>query len=282
MLDLNRDDIYLIGEIGINHSGDIQIAKKLIDAIHCCGWNCAKFQKRNPDKCVPEHQKNVMRDTPWGRMTYLQYKYKLEFGIEQYDYIDKYCNEKPIDWSASVWDIDSLNFLLQYKIPFIKIPSALITNLELVSESAKSLLPMIISTGMSTIQEIDTAVNETLKYNKNLVIMHTNSEYPAPHNDLNLLCIPMLKERYNCTIGYSGHEEDVEPTVVACTLGARVVERHITISHSLWGTDQKASLEVMGMDILAKRIKDIPVIMGDGNKRITDGELEKRNQLRKN
>mgnify|MGYP003138148740 CR=1 FL=1 len=276
----NLEKPYFIGEIGINHNGSLQIAKKLIDAVNACGWQCAKFQKRNPDVCVPEHQKGKIRETPWGTMTYLEYKHRIEFGNESFKIINKYCAEKPVDWTASVWDLDSLNFLLNYDVPFLKIPSALITNTELVAESAKSKKPMIISTGMSTLEECDAAVNNVLKYNDNLVIMHTNSSYPTPKGELNLNLIPMLKDRYGCVIGYSGHEEDLEPTVIAVSLGAKVIERHITLSHEMWGTDQKASLEVHAMNMLRKRCDDVQVMLGSSEKVVTDSELPIRTKLR--
>ena len=183
---LKENETYFIGEIGINHNGDMQITKKLIDAVSACGWHCAKFQKRNPDVCVPEHQKGVMRETPWGTMTYLDYKYKVEFEKDDYDYISKYCAEKPVDWSASVWDLDSLKFLAGYDLPFIKIPSAMTTNELLVSETAKVGVPIIMSTGMCELQEVDDAVNNVLKHNNDLVLMHTNSSYPTPREEINL------------------------------------------------------------------------------------------------
>jgi len=281
MLDFNKlEHPYFIGEIGINHNGDIQIAKKLIDAVNACNWDCAKFQKRNPDICVPEHQKGVMRETPWGKMTYLDYKYKIEFQKKEYDQVRKYCLEKPLDWTASVWDLDSLNFLKHYEVPFIKIPSALITKTELLIESAKSGVQVIMSTGMSTLREVDVAVNLIMKNGKSPVVMHTNSSYPTPPAELNLNLIPFYKERYDCVIGYSGHEEDLEPTVIAVALGAEVIERHITLSHNLWGTDQKASLEVMGMDKLKKRCSNINTILGSSNKVVTPAEISIRKKLR--
>ena len=272
---------YFIGEIGINHNGDLQIAKKLIDAVFACNWNCAKFQKRNPDIAVPEKQKSVMRETPWGRMSYIEYKYKVEFGKNEYDYIDKYCKEKPVDWTASVWDIDSLNFLTQFDIPFIKIPSAKITNDELIIEAAKTQIPLVISTGMSTVEEIDKAVELAKKYGETPIIMHTNSSYPTPHEEANLRVINFLKERYSdCIIGYSGHEEDLEPTILAIALGAQFIERHITLSHKMWGTDQKSSLEVLAMDMLRKRAKDISIILGSTQKKVTKSEIPIRKKLR--
>tara|TARA_A100001515_G_scaffold99382_1_gene80260 strand:- start:819 stop:1670 length:852 start_codon:yes stop_codon:yes gene_type:complete len=274
------DRPYFIGEIGINHNADMKIVKKLIDATHACNWDCAKFQKRSPDVCVPEHQKMKMRDTPWGKMTYIDYKHKIELEKKEYDQIDQYCKAKPVHWSASVWDLDSLEFLSQYDLPYIKIPSAMMTNTELVAETAKTKLPIIMSTGMSTLEEVDNSVNNVLKYHDNLVLMHTNSSYPTPNEELNLSLIPFLKERYGCTIGYSGHEKDLEPTVIAVVLGAEVIERHITLSHDLWGTDQKSSLEVIAMDMLYKRVKDIKVMMGNAKKEVTPSEVPIRNKLR--
>lgn len=271
---------YFIGEIGINHNGDLQIAKQLIDATFCCNWNCAKFQKRTPDLAVPEAQKSVMRDTPWGRISYIDYKHKVEFGKTEYDYVDRYCRDKPIDWSASVWDLPSLEFLLGYETPFIKIPSAMLTNDVLLGEAAASKRPLVLSTGMSTLEEVDRAVDLVLKHGIRPVVMHTNSSYPTPRDELNLKLIPFYRERYDCVVGYSGHEEDLEPTVLAIALGATVVERHITMSHSMWGTDHAASLEIVGMDLLRKRAKDIPLILGAADKVVTKSEVAVRAKLR--
>jgi len=271
---------YLIAEIGINHNGDLQLTKKLIDAAHACNWNCVKFQKKNPDLCVPENQKNVIKDTPWGRMSYLDYKHKLEFGKKEYDFIDKYCKEKPINWAASVWDIDSLNFIKGYDVAFIKIPSAKVTDLKLIKETACSKSTVILSTGMSTLEEVDTAVEILRKYSKSFLLMHTNASYPADVKELNLNCIKTLRERYNCPVGYSGHEYSIEPTVYAAVLGAKVIERHITLDHEMWGTDQSSSIEPMGMDMLYKRIRLINATLGDGVKRITKGELSVKKKLR--
>ena len=277
----NLEKPYLIAEIGINHNGDMNIAKRLIDSSFGIGWDCVKFQKRNPDVCVPEHQKGVMRDTPWGRMTYLDYKYKVEFEKEEYDFIDGYCRQKPIKWSASVWDLDSLNFLLDYDIPYIKIPSAMLTDHELLEKSAETKKQLIISTGMSTLKEVDDAVNLIMKSGVSPVILHANSCYPAPLEDLNLRVIPFFIERYNCTIGYSGHEHSLEPTVAAVILGAKVIERHVTIDHNLWGTDQKSSLTILAMDTLYRRIKEVENYLGKSEKIVTEGELEIRKKLRK-
>lgn len=277
----NLKEPYFIGEIGINHNGDIQIAKKLMDAAFACNWNCVKFQKRNPDVCVPENQKPVMRDTPWGRMTYLDYRYKVEFGKKEYDFIDTYCRTKPLDWTASVWDNDSLDFIVNYDVPFIKIPSALLTNLELLKNAAETGHTLIISTGMSTLEEIDAAVDTITKNGEKPILMHTNSSYPTPLDELNLNLIPVLKKRYDCIIGYSGHESSLEPTVVAVALGAKIIERHITLSHTLWGTDQKSSLEVHAMDMLKKRAVDVWKMLGSTVKEVTPSEVPIREKLRK-
>jgi len=276
----NMRGAYLIAEIGINHNGDINIAKKLIDAANACGWHCAKFQKRNPDVCVPEHQKSNKRSTPWGEMTYLEYKYKVEFEKKEYDIINQFCHDKPLPWTASIWDIDSLNFIVDYDVPFIKIPSAHITNKELLTETAKSHIPIIISTGMSTWGIIDDAVKILDDNDAEYAILHCNSTYPAPHEELNLNIIPIMKERYNCIVGYSGHEYDLEPSVIAVALGAEIIERHITLDHNMWGTDHKSSLEVHAMDLLSKRIADISGILGSSEKIITESEKNVLKKLR--
>ncbi|GHV96310.1 sialic acid synthase [Spirochaetia bacterium] len=275
------EPLYLIAEIGINHNGDMQIAKKLIDATWATGWDCAKFQKRTPDICVPENQKNVIRQTPWGSMTYLEYKKKIEFEKQEYDYIDKYCREKPLDWAASVWDIPSLEFIMQFDVPFIKIASAKMTDYELIKASTQFGKPLFISTGMSTLDEIDATVEILEKYAiGGYVLFHTNSTYPAKLDELNLQMITTLKERYNCIVGYSGHEYELGPAMIAPAFGASVIERHITLDHTMWGTDQAASLEIRGMDALEKRIRSVKYIVGDGIKTITDDEKKVRDKLR--
>lgn len=281
---INEDSFpYIIAEIGINHNGDMQIAKKLIDAANACLWNCVKFQKREPEIAVPEEQKNVIRDTPWGKMTYLEYKKKIEFGKKEYDYIDKYCKEKPIAWTASPWDIPSLEFLLEYDLPFIKIASASNANRNLLKLACESKKPLLVSTGMSSLEEVDETVNFLEKYSSgNYILMHTNSAYPTPASELNLRMITTLKKRYNCLVGYSGHEMDLEPTVVAVSLGAKVIERHITLDHNMWGTDQAASLSVTAMSMLQGRMKEILLMLGDGKKNITESEKEVRKKLRGN
>lgn len=272
---------YFIAEIGINHNGDLQIAKKLMDGAYAAGWNAVKFQKREPDIAVPEHQKMVMRDTPWGRMTYLEYKKRIEFGKVEYDYIDRYCKEKPLDWTASPWDLPSLEFLLQYDIPFIKIASASITQDALLEAAAKFGKPVIMSTGMSTWEELDHAVAILERHaHGGYLLMHTNSTYPAPENELNLSMIRTLRERYRCIVGYSGHERALEPTIVAMVLGAQVIERHITLDHEMWGTDQAASLTLHAMDMLRRRARGLRSMIGNGERVLGEAELSVRRKLR--
>jgi len=280
---VKKEDIYIIAEIGINHNGDLNIAKQLIDIAKVAGCNVVKFQKRNPDVCVPEHQKSILRQTPWGEMTYLEYKYKVEFNQQQYDEIDIYCKNLGIEWSASPWDLDSLDFLNHYDIPFIKIPSALLTNLELIHETAVIGKKIILSTGMSTIEEIDAAIGVITKVNPKLeyAILHCNSSYPAPNEDLNLKCIESLKNRYNCQVGYSGHEFGLTTTIASICLGATIIERHITLDRTMWGTDQMCSVEPQGLIKLVRGIKELNLALGDGEKRVTEKEKLIRDKLRK-
>ncbi len=278
-----KTNIYIIAEIGINHNGNIEIAKKLIDIAKVAGCDVVKFQKRNPDICVPEHQKSVMRDTPWGRMSYLDYKYKVEFEKDEYDEINTYCKDKKIDWTASPWDLDSLNFLNQYDVPFIKIPSALLTDLKLIKESAKTGKKVIISTGMSTMDEIDNAVNAIKESNPHstYAILHCNSTYPAPNDELNLKCIQTLKERYKCEVGYSGHEFGLTTTIASVCLGATIIERHITLDRTMWGTDQMCSVEPQGLIKLVRGVRELNNALGDGIKVVTETEKPIRDKLRK-
>ena len=291
-----RKKTYIIAEIGINHNGDLNIAKRLIDIAQVAGCDSVKFQKRNPDICVPEHQKGVMRDTPWGKMTYLEYKHKIEFGEDEYDQIDTYCKNRGISWSASPWDLDSLKFLRNFDIPYVKIPSALLTNDELLLESKKiddnmKSTKIILSTGMSTLEEINHAVEiieyggetdfSTKKPFKNYALLHCNSSYPAPIKDLNLNCIKTLKDRYNCEVGYSGHEFGLTTTIASICMGATIIERHITLDRTMWGTDQMCSIEPQGLIKLVRGIRELELALGDGNKIVTDKEQIIKDKLRK-
>lgn len=273
---------YIIAEIGINHNGSMDIAKKLIDVAAVAGCDAVKFQKRNPDVCVPEHQKGVMRETPWGTMTYLEYKYKVEFEKEEYDEIDSYCKQRGIDWSASPWDLDSLRFLDQYDLPFIKMPSAMMTNEPLMRAAAKTGKKIIFSSGMSTLEETDKAVAWMREEGADFALLHCNSAYPAPLADLNLSCIKTLKDRYDCEVGYSGHEFRLGTTVAAVYLGASILERHITLDRSMWGSDHLSSVEPQGLIKLVSGVRELELAFGDGVKRVTDGELPSRKKLRGN
>ena len=271
---------YIIAEIGINHNGSLDVAKRLIDIAALSGCDAVKFQKRNPDVCVPEHQKQTMRDTPWGRMTYLEYKYRVEFGQKEYDEIDAYCRDKGIAWSASPWDMDSLEFLGQYDLPFIKVPSAMITNEELMRGCARTGMKVIFSSGMSTLDETDQAVEWMRDEGAEFALLHCNSTYPAPLEDLNLRCIQTLRERYDCEVGYSGHEFRLGTTVASVYLGATILERHITLDRTMWGSDHLASVEPQGLIKLVKGVRELEIALGDGVKRVTDGELPVRKKLR--
>jgi sialic acid synthase SpsE len=274
---------YIIAEIGINHNGDLETAKRLIDVAAASGCDAVKFQKRNPDVCVPEHQKGIMRETPWGCMTYLEYKYRVEFGKKEYDEIDRYCRTKEIEWSASPWDIDSLNFLKEYDLPWIKVPSAMLTNVELLTAALETEKKLIISTGMSTKLEIQHTVDYIVKRNPNieLVLLHCNSTYPAPLKELNLKCIQTLKEDYPfAEIGYSGHEFRLGTTVSSIYLGATYLERHITLDRTMWGSDHLSSVEPQGLFKLVKGVRELELALGDGQIQVYDGEKAARLKLR--
>jgi N-acetylneuraminate synthase len=271
---------YIIAEIGINHNGNIEIAKQLIDIAAFAGCDAVKFQKRNPDVCVPEHQKSQIKDTPWGKMSYLEYKHRMEFNQEQYDIIDQHCKNKNIVWSASPWDIDSLSFLAQYDIPFIKMPSAMLTNDELMIAACKTNKKIILSTGMSTLEEIDHAIDLLKTHAKSYAILHCNSSYPAALEDINLSCIQTLRYRYGCEVGYSGHEFRLGTSVAAIYLGATIIERHITLDRSMWGSDHLSSVEPQGLLKLVKGIRELEIAYGDGTIGLTDSELEPRKKLR--
>ncbi len=271
---------YIIAEIGINHNGDIELAKQLIKIAKDSGCDAVKFQKRNPDVCVPEKQKSVMRETPWGYITYLDYKYKVEFEKKEYDIIDEYCKQLDIHWFASPWDVDSVQFLSQYDLPALKVPSASLNDTDLLLAMKKTKIPIIISTGMSTQQEVDDAVN--LLSDTQLAILHCVSTYPTPPEELNLNVLKTFQKNYpNLIVGYSGHETGLSTTYAAVALGAKIVERHITLDRAMWGTDHSASIEPQGLKTLVSNIRDIEVAMGDGIKKITAGELPIREKLRR-
>lgn len=269
----------IIAEIGINHNGDLTLAKDLIMLAKTAGCDYVKFQKRNPDVCVPEEQKSVMRKTPWGEMTYLEYKWKLEFSEKEYDELFDFCASIGIGIFASVWDKPSVDFMAQYT-NIMKIPSALINDLDLCQYAREKAGYLMVSTGMSTEAEIEACINAC---NPD-VIFHTNSTYPTPVKELNLNYIIHLKEKYpNKAIGYSGHEYGLVTTFATIPMGVTWVERHITMDREMWGSDQKASVEPSGLIKLVKGIRDIEsaLILPATNREVFGGELEKLKSLRK-
>ena len=270
--------VKIIAEIGINHNGDVSIAKKLIDAASLAGCDYVKFQKRTPELCVPKEQKNKIRNTPWGEMKYIDYKHKIEFEKKEYDEIEAYCKDKKIKWFASVWDIPSVDFCSQYPESIMKIPSALITDLELCKYARSKCKTLIISTGMSTEEEIMKCV-EVCEPD---VIMHTNSSYPSKVEELNLSYINYLKTKYaQREIGYSGHEYGLITTFATVVIGATWIERHVTLDRTMWGSDQLSSVEPAGLIKLVKGTRDIEKSIGPGGPRKVFGsELEKRKSLR--
>ena len=272
-----------IAEIGINHNGDLKTALNLIDLAKDCGADIVKFQKRNPDVCVPEDQKNKQKSTPWGDMTYLEYKHRIEFGKTEYDTIDSYCKDINIDWTASCWDIDSIDFLRQYNIKYHKVASATLTNLNLLREIGKDDKYTFMSTGMSNHKIIKTALS-TLKTAgaKNIELMHSVSSYPTPNEEINLSAISTLREWFLCDVGYSGHESGLAPTIGAVALGATSIERHVTLDRSMWGSDQAASLGPSGLRKIIRDCRIIEKAIGDGHKKIMPSEKSKVKSLRGN
>jgi N-acetylneuraminate synthase len=271
--------VYVIGEIGINHNGDLGIAKQLIDVAARTGCDAVKFQKRTPEVCVPENQKNVMRSTPWGDMTYLDYRYKVEFGEAEYAEIKSYCAERGIHWFASPWDVPSVDFLEAFDPVCHKVASASITDHAMLDRLRETGRPIIMSTGMSTMDEIAAAV-EHLDRDR-LILMHTTSSYPCPAEDSNLNVMAGLRQAFGVPVGYSGHERGLQISVAAVALGACVVERHITTDRAMWGSDQAASLEPHGLEVLVRDIRIIEKALGDGIKRVTDSEVPIRAKLRR-
>lgn len=271
---------FIVAEIGLNHNGDLKLAKKLIDVAAKVGVDAVKFQKRTPDICVPEEQKSIQRETPWGTMTYLEYRKRIEFGEKEYRIIDKYCKKMGIEWFASPWDEESVDFLEKFKVPVYKIPSACLTDDELLKRVKQTRKLVILSTGMSTTKEIDHAMK--ILGQNNTVILHCNSTYPAPYEDLNLKMIHTYKKRYpRSIVGYSGHETGLSPTLVAVVMGAHMVERHITLDRAMWGSDHAASLEPKGLETLVRDIRRFEIALGDGIKRVYKSELPIKKKLRR-
>ncbi|MFF4368087.1 N-acetylneuraminate synthase family protein [Streptomyces sp. NPDC001594] len=271
---------YVIGEIGINHNGELANALALVDAAADAGCDAVKFQKRTPEICTPRDQWDIERDTPWGRMTYIDYRHRVEFGEDEYRAIDEHCAKRGIDWFASPWDTEAVTFLEKFDVPSHKVASASLTDDELLLALRATGKTVILSTGMSTPQQIRHAV-EVLG-SENIVLLHATSTYPAKAEELNLRVINSLEAAYpNVPIGYSGHETGLQTTVAAVAMGACAVERHITLDRAMWGSDQAASVEPGGLARLVRDIRTIETALGDGVKRVYDSELAPMKKLRR-
>ncbi len=273
------EPVYIIAEIGINHNGDIEIAKQLMDVAVETGCDAVKFQKRTPEICVPEEQKSIPRETPWGSMTYFEYKKRIEFEQNEFEQIDAYAKKIGIDWFASPWDVPSVNFLEGFNVPCQKIASACLTDSELLTAINKTKTTTILSTGMSSMQEIDKAVS--LLNDVPLAIAQATSTYPAEASELNLRTIQTFAEKYKVPVGYSGHERGLQVTIAAVALGATFIERHITLDRSMWGTDHSASLEPEGLKKLVRDIRVVELALGDGKKKVYESEIPIRAKLRR-
>ena len=271
---------FIIAEIGLNHNGDIEIAKELIRKAHECGCDAVKFQKRTPEVCTPKDQWDIERDTPWGRMKYIDYRYKVEFGDAEYQAIDDLCKELDMVWFASCWDEESVDYLEKFNPLLYKAASASLTDISLLKKKKDTGRPLIISTGMSTINELEAAVDAI--GTDNLAIAHATSTYPCKPEELNLKMINPLGEKYPmCPIGYSGHETGLSTTLATIPMGAKFVERHFTLDRSMWGSDQAASVEPGGMAKLVRDIRDIETALGDGIKVVYESEMGPRAKLRR-
>ena len=272
--------VFVVGEIGINHNGDVDIAKKIIAGAKHAGCDAVKFQKRTPEICTPKDQWLIERDTPWGRMTYIDYRQKVEFGEKEYSEIDKFCKEIGMIWFASCWDEEAVDFIEQFNPPLYKTASASLTDFSLLDKHKKLNKPVMMSTGMSTIEQIEKAI-EFMDKDK-IMVAHATSAYPCKNEELNLKMIDTLKNKYpEIPIGYSGHEVGLAPTWAAVALGACFVERHITLDRAMWGTDQAASVEVGGMERLVANIRDIEKALGDGIKKVYESEIGQIKKLRR-
>jgi sialic acid synthase SpsE len=276
---------YIIAEIGINHNGSLDIAKKLIDEAVAAKADAVKFQKRTPEICVPKNQWNTIRDTPWGMMTYIDYKRKTEFGYDEYCEIDRYCRERDIDWFVSTWDVEAVDFMQQFETPLYKLASASLTDTALIERILYTGRPLMLSTGMSTMTEIETAMRFINRFDENypLMVAHSTSAYPCKPEELNLKMIEILRGLFpNVPIGYSGHETGLATTVAAVAMGANFVERHFTLDRAMWGSDHAASVEPGGFQRLVKDIRDVELALGDGVKKVYESELAPMKRLRVN
>ena len=275
-----KNKTLLIAEIGINHNGSLTLAKKMILAAKNAGFDVVKFQKRDVEITTPKSKRDFQRDTPWGKMTYFEYKKKIELSSSDYRAIDRYCKKIRINWFASAFDINSLKFLKKFKLKYNKVASPMLTNLKLVDEIAKEKKFTIISTGMSTYKDIDKVLKIFKKRKYKFALLHCVSSYPAQLKDLNLKMIMTLKKKYKCNVGYSGHEKYVSPSIFARVLGAKIIERHITTDRTLWGSDQSASLEPDGMKSLVDMIRKFEIAFGNGKKNFLKDEKIKLQDMK--
>lgn len=269
---------FIIAEIGINHNGSVDLAKKMIDEAVMAGCDAVKFQKRTVTKVYTPEELDIYRPNYYGS-TNRDLKNGLELTFEDYCEIDRYCKLKKIMWFASCWDLDSVDFIEQFDVPCHKVASALLTDDEMLLRLKKTGKPILLSTGMSSMEEIRHAVN--LLGEDNLVIFHCTSTYPTDHNQINLKVIEALKEEFSCPVGYSGHERGLLPSILSVQVGASSVERHITVDRTLWGSDQAASLEPEGLRRMVRDIREVKKVLGDGKKVVYDSEIPVRNKLRK-
>jgi len=271
---------YVIAEIGINHNGDLSIAKQMIDAAVHAGVEAVKFQKRTPEISTPSEQQKQMRETPWGYITYLDYRNRVEFNEEQYCEIDRYCKSKDIAWMVSVWDEASVDFMQKFDTPAYKIPSASLTDIGLIRKARATGKPIILSSGMSTMEQIQKGVAAAGE--KDLVLMHCTSTYPCEPEQLNLKMIETLRHEFpDVPIGYSGHEVGLVPSTIAVALGACIVERHLTLDRAMWGSDQAASVEPGGFERLVKYLRVTEASLGDGVKKVYESEKASMMRLRR-
>jgi len=271
--------VYIVAEIGINHNGDLDIAKQLIDVAKAANCDAVKFQKRNPEKCVPDDMKDVKKETPWGILTYVEYRYKVEFGFQEYTEIKKYCADRNIHLFCSVWDEESVDFMKQFNPVCYKIPSAGLTDKDILRRVKQTGKPIILSTGMSTWEQIKDAVQ--FLGTDNLMILHSTSTYPCKVEELNLKMIGTLRKEFDCPIGYSGHEVGLQTSYAAIMLGACILERHITLDRAMWGSDQSASIEPTGLMRLVRDVRVIEKSLGDGVKRVYESEQKAMKRLRR-
>jgi N-acetylneuraminate synthase len=270
---------FVIAEVGINHNGDLALAKRLIDVAAAAGCDAVKFQKRTPDICVPDEQKGLERDTPWGRITYLEYRYKVEFGQEEYEAIDAHCRQRGILWTASCWDEPSLAFIEQFAPAFHKIASPVLTHDDLLRAHVATGRPLVVSTGMSTLAEIDHAA-KVLGDASPWMFLHCTSSYPARAEEINLRMMDTLRQRFGRPVGYSGHEVGLQISLAAVARGADALERHVTLDRAMWGSDQAASVEPGGLQRLVRDARIIEAALGDGVKQVYASEVPMRAKLR--